>query len=110
MAAMLGAGAVGTLAVFMKQGAELPNTDPMPVAFIGHGSPRSATASNEWTASWEAFGKRIPRPSAILSISAHWLTQGEALVTASTSPRMNYELRNPNRPTIISFLCCTASD
>lgn len=91
VAGILGAGAVGTVAVLMKEGAKMPVTDKMPVAFIGHGTPRSATAPNEWTASWEAFGQKIPRPSAILSISAHWLTRGAALVTASANPRMNYD-------------------
>jgi 4,5-DOPA dioxygenase extradiol len=75
----------------MREGAELPKTDRMPVAFIGHGTPRSATAPNEWTASWEALGKKVPQPSAILSISAHWLTQGGSLVTANANPRMNYD-------------------
>jgi 4,5-DOPA dioxygenase extradiol len=91
VAGALGAGAIGTLAVFMKEGVSLPQTDRMPVAFIGHGTPRSATAPNQWTASWESLGKKFPRPSAILSISAHWLTQGGSLVTANENPRMNYD-------------------
>src|SRR5688572_27197218 len=99
VAGVLGAGALGTLAACMREGAELPKgegaelpkTDRMPVAFIGHGTPRSATAPNAWTASWEALGKKVPQPSAILSISAHWLTQGGSLVTANANPRMNYD-------------------
>lgn len=91
VAGVLGAGAVGTLAALMRESKELPRTDRMPVAFIGHGTPRSATAPNDWTASWGAFGKKISQPSAILSISAHWLTQGGALVTANANPRMNYD-------------------
>jgi len=91
LGAALGAGGLGTLAVFMKQASKMPATDRMPVAFIGHGSPTSAVATNEWTAAWEAFGARVPRPAAILAISAHWLTQGGALVTASRNPRMNYD-------------------
>lgn len=69
----------------------MPITSRMPVVFIGHGTPRSAVSTNQWTASWEAFGAEIPRPAAILSISAHWLTRGGALVTASGQPRMNYD-------------------
>jgi 4,5-DOPA dioxygenase extradiol len=88
---LLGAGAVGSVAMLMRESSQLPKTDRMPVAFIGHGTPRSATAPNDWTASWEAFGKSIPRPAAILSISAHWLTRGGALVTWSEKPRMNYD-------------------
>ena len=91
VAGVLGGGAVGTLAALMREGTKLRKTPRMPVAFIGHGTPRSATAPNEWTASWEAFGKKIQQPSAILSISAHWLTQRGALVTANANPRMNYD-------------------
>ena len=69
----------------------MPSTDRMPVVFVGHGTPRSAVWTNEWTASWEKLGPTLPRPSAILSISAHWLTRGGALVTASRQPRMNYD-------------------
>ena len=69
----------------------MPETTRMPVAFIGHGTPRSAVSPNEWTQSWEKLGSELPHPSAILSISAHWLTRGGALVTASREPRMNYD-------------------
>jgi 4,5-DOPA dioxygenase extradiol len=75
----------------MKEVSEMPATDKMPVAFVGHGTPRSAVGANQWTAQWEAFGQRMPRPAAILMISAHWLTDGGALVTASRQPRMNYD-------------------
>jgi 4,5-DOPA dioxygenase extradiol len=69
----------------------MPLTERMPVVFVGHGTPRSAVSTNEWTASWEKLGAELPRPSAILSISAHWLSRGGALVTASRQPRMNYD-------------------
>jgi 4,5-DOPA dioxygenase extradiol len=91
VAGVLGAGAVATVAGLMKEAGKLPKTERMPVAFIGHGTPRSATSPNEWTASWDALGKKLPQPAAILAISAHWLTQGSALVTASANPRMNYD-------------------
>src|SRR5262245_13675886 len=91
LAGIVGAGATGTLGILMKQASKLPATDRMPAAFIGHGTPRSAVSQNQWTASWEAFGKRIPKPAAVLSISAHWLTRGGALVTANAKPRMNYD-------------------
>lgn len=69
----------------------MPRTERMPVVFVGHGTPRSAVWTNQWTAEWEALASRLPRPSAILSLSAHWLTQGGMLVTASRQPRMNYD-------------------
>jgi 4,5-DOPA dioxygenase extradiol len=91
LAGILGAGGVGTLTMLMKETSKMPKSDRMPVVFIGHGTPRSATAPNQWTASWEELGKTLPKPSAILSISAHWLTQRGALVTGSATPRMNYD-------------------
>jgi 4,5-DOPA dioxygenase extradiol len=58
----------------------------MPTIFFGHGNPMNALLSNAYTASWATIGSRIPRPKAILSISAHWYAIGSA-VTAMTSPR-----------------------
>jgi len=48
----------------------------MPVLFVGHGSPMNIVENNAFTRSLAAWGKRLPRPDAILSISAHWLTDG----------------------------------
>lgn len=48
----------------------------MPVIFVGHGSPMNAIEDNEFTKGWEDMAKAIPRPKAILSISAHWYTEG----------------------------------
>src|SRR5271168_2985353 len=58
----------------------------MPVVFFGHGSPMNALEQNPFTRSWQALGHELPRPRAILSISAHWQTQGSA-VTAMREPR-----------------------
>lgn len=58
----------------------------MPVAFIGHGSPLNALESNRYTRAWAAFGRSVPTPRAILSISAHWFINATA-VTAMQSPR-----------------------
>jgi 4,5-DOPA dioxygenase extradiol len=58
----------------------------MPVMFVGHGNPMNAIEQNEYTASWEEIGKNLPKPKAILTISAHWLTRGPA-VTAMERPR-----------------------
>jgi 4,5-DOPA dioxygenase extradiol len=51
-------------------------TAKMPVLFIGHGSPLNAVEDNQYTRAWKDLGARLPRPHAILSISAHWLTLG----------------------------------
>ncbi len=58
----------------------------MPSIFLGHGSPMNALADNPYTREWAALGIRIPRPRAILCISAHWYTNSTA-VTISTAPR-----------------------
>src|SRR5687768_1417463 len=63
--------------------AELPDSDRMPALFVGHGTPRSAYTPNLWTEEWVRVGKALPRPAAILMISAHWITEGGSLVTAS---------------------------
>jgi len=57
----------------------------MPVIFLGHGSPMNAIEDNDFRRSWQALGKRLPRPKAILCISAHWETRG-VYVTASEHP------------------------
>lgn len=48
----------------------------MPVMFIGHGSPMNAIEKNRYSDSWFALGAKIPKPTAILTISAHWETDG----------------------------------
>ena len=58
----------------------------MPAAFIGHGSPMNALESNRYTNAWRNFGRDIPRPSAVLVISAHWYVNVTA-VTAMAQPR-----------------------
>jgi 4,5-DOPA dioxygenase extradiol len=65
----------------------------MPVVFVGHGTPLSALDPNVWTAQWAEIGSSLPRPHAILMISAHWLTDGASLVTAAAAPPMNYDVR-----------------
>ena len=48
----------------------------MPVLFVGHGSPMNAIEKNQFSDSWNALGTKIPKPKAILTISAHWETEG----------------------------------
>jgi 4,5-DOPA dioxygenase extradiol len=62
----------------------------MPAAFIGHGSPMNTLEVNRYTAAWRAFGASLPRPRAILAISAHWYIQGSAL-TAMARPRVIHD-------------------
>jgi 4,5-DOPA dioxygenase extradiol len=58
----------------------------MPAAFFGHGNPMNALEVNRYTAAWRAFGQSVPRPRAILVISAHWYINATA-VTAMPRPR-----------------------
>ena len=53
-----------------------------PVLFIGHGSPMNAVEDNDWARAWYALGKLLPRPRAILCISAHWQTAGIRVCSA----------------------------
>ena len=58
----------------------------MPAAFFGHGNPMNALEVNRYTTAWRAFGDAVPRPRAILVISAHWYVNATA-VTAMPRPR-----------------------
>jgi 4,5-DOPA dioxygenase extradiol len=58
----------------------------MPAAFIGHGNPMNALERNRYTEAWRAFGRAVPRPRAILVVSAHWYVHATA-VTAMPRPR-----------------------
>lgn len=66
--------------------------DRTPVMFMVHGNPLNAITRNPWVDGWEAAGRVLPRPRAILCISAHWMTHGETLVDVQKSP-----------PTILDF-------
>ena len=58
----------------------------LPALFIGHGNPLNALQTNDWTRAWTTLGAALPRPRAVLSISAHWYIDGTA-VTAMAAPR-----------------------
>ena len=58
----------------------------MPVLFVGHGNPMNAIETNEFTRQWVILGETLPRPKAILCISAHWETKG-TYVTAMQKPQ-----------------------
>lgn len=60
--------------------------EKQPVLFIGHGSPMNGIEDNEFTRNWAKMGIEIPIPTAVLVISAHWLTKGTQ-ITAMENPR-----------------------
>jgi 4,5-DOPA dioxygenase extradiol len=57
-----------------------------PALFLGHGSPMLAIEPGRFTAAWQQLGRELPRPRAILAVSAHWYGRGTA-VTAQPRPR-----------------------
>lgn len=63
----------------------------MPVVFLGHGSPMNAVEHNEFTESWEALGKSLPRPKAVVAVSAHWFTRG-LFVADAERPKQVYDM------------------
>jgi 4,5-DOPA dioxygenase extradiol len=58
----------------------------MPTIFFGHGNPMNALSKNSYTDGWASIGRAIPRPKAVLSISAHWYIP-RCAVTATPAPR-----------------------
>lgn len=58
----------------------------MPAVFFGHGNPMNALLRNPYTEAWSELGAKLPRPKAIVCVSAHWYIQ-DAAVTVSTAPR-----------------------
>ena len=62
-------------------------TERMPLVFLGHGSPMNAIEENGYSRSWAELGKALPRPSAILVVSAHWMSEGTVLVDISAMPK-----------------------
>ena len=83
------AGAVAALGVLAElvQAADGPPGARLPVIFIGHGSPMNALHDNPFTRQLRQWGAALPRPKAILSVSAHWLTPGVTAVGVQERPR-----------------------
>ncbi len=66
--------------------AAFPKTEKMPVLFLGHGSPMNAIEENRFTRGFRSVAGSMPKPNAILCISAHWYTRG-TMVTAMEKPK-----------------------
>jgi 4,5-DOPA dioxygenase extradiol len=69
----------------------------MPALFFGHGNPMNALQTNAWTEGWRVLGETMPRPRAILCVSAHWYLPG-TLVTTMDQPRTIHDFGGFPRP------------
>lgn len=63
----------------------------MPLVFVGHGSPMNAIEDNHYTRGWKEIAREIPKPEAILMISAHWFTQGSR-ISDRKDPKTVYDM------------------
>ncbi len=71
---------------FVQETEKIENTPKMPVFFFGHGSPMNALEDNEFVRAWKNSILNVPKPKAILCVSAHWETNGTQ-VTAMDKPK-----------------------
>ena len=89
--AAAGASAAGATGVTPVSAGEafkhLPASPRMPTLFVGHGSPMTAITDNPYASEWRKVGEALPTPSAILCVSAHWMTRGTTLVHVGPHPR-----------------------
>ena len=65
-----------TLKDLYRKFSSFETTDLMPMVFLGHGSPMNAIEDNEFSQEWRSLGSLMPKPRAIVCISAHWETRG----------------------------------
>ena len=65
----------------------LTATPRMPALFVGHGNPMNAIEDNEYSRAWSCLGESLPRPQAILCVSAHWMTRGGSLAHVGRKPK-----------------------
>lgn len=69
----------------------LPATPRMPTLFVGHGNPMNAIEDNRFSQTWREIGKTLPRPHAILCVSAHWMTRGTTWVHVGQQPKIIHD-------------------
>jgi 4,5-DOPA dioxygenase extradiol len=74
-----------------RYSSDFTGTDPMPVMFVGHGSPMNIIRDNTFTQSLARLGQKTPVPSAIMVVSAHWLTPRKTVVSVNPNPENIYD-------------------
>ena len=72
----------------------------MPALFLGHGSPMNVLEDNLYTRSWQKLGMTLPRPQAIVVVSAHWFTRGTGVTAMRRRPRFMTLVASRRRCTI----------
>jgi 4,5-DOPA dioxygenase extradiol len=85
MAAIPLSGAIHQLSHLHKYVENAPHSEKMPALFVGHGSPMNAIEDNRFSREMKTVGKGLPKPTAILMVSAHWETKG-TFVTGQDLP------------------------
>lgn len=75
----------------------VPSGGRMPVLFVGHGSPMNAIEDNVWSRGFHSLARLLPRPRAILAVSAHWYVPGTFL-TGNARPETIHDFGGFPRP------------
>jgi 4,5-DOPA dioxygenase extradiol len=88
---LVAGGAIAGIKEFYNTSKEFPLTPKMPVLFTGHGSPMNIIQNNAFTQSLKVLGEATEPPTAILVISAHWLTPGKTVVSVNPNPKTIYD-------------------
>jgi 4,5-DOPA dioxygenase extradiol len=83
---MITAGSLFSMKELFRISDNLASDQKMPLLFLGHGSPMNAIEENEFVAGFRRIASEIPRPRAIVCVSAHWETRGTQ-VTAMPQPK-----------------------
>jgi 4,5-DOPA dioxygenase extradiol len=83
----LGEHAPKRFALSLSALSRLAPTPRLPALFVGHGNPMNAIEDNAYSRSWAELGEKLPRPQAILCVSAHWMTQGGSLAHVGRKPK-----------------------
>ncbi|MDB5725143.1 MAG: dioxygenase extradiol [Novosphingobium sp.] len=68
-------------------------TGRLPALFLGHGSPMTTITDGPERRAWQALGRALPKPKAILAVTAHWETDGATHLTAGLAPRTIHDFR-----------------
>jgi 4,5-DOPA dioxygenase extradiol len=83
--------------------ARTDGSNTMPVLFVGHGNPMNAIEENEFSLAWRDLAARLPKPVAILCISAHWETKGTRVTAMSVPPTIHDFAGFPRRLFEVSY-------